>query len=110
MGLIDTDLVRTAMENSDDSLLNQPMTIRHVESLLDDLPTVPAIPIDRIRRLRDELATEKVCREGTQCAFGCSDTAFDDCFELIDNMIKEYEPSSEQSDYVDYCSNSLNEG
>ena len=90
MRLIDVDLVKTAMENSDDSLLSQPMTIRHVESLLNDLPTVPAIPLERIKQLREEIAKVWHTRPRNRYEEGKKDEAVA-CMELIDNMIKEYE-------------------
>ena len=81
MRLIDADLVKPAMENSDDSLLNQPMTIRHVESLLDDLPTVQVVSLDRIKEAREEIS--KMRKE--------HNVSVTDCLDVLDKLIAEVE-------------------
>lgn len=57
--------------------------------LIYNAPTVPAIPIDRIKQLREE--TKQLQLVGYATVDGKRQIASRAVLELIDNMIKEYE-------------------
>ena len=56
---------------------------RAVELGLEGAPTVPAIPIDRIKQLKKEIDAEVCGDDGVNLGL-------ETCNGLIDNMLKEY--------------------
>ena len=55
-----------------------------------DAPTIPAIPMERIKQLREEI--EKLPNRNPSYHYPDDLVDREDTLELIDDMIKEYEP------------------
>ena len=92
MRLIDADEIKYQEGCFVDKQLN-PIPIIHkvatIEMLRDWTPTVPAIPLERIKQLREEIEQLKLV--GYATVDGKRQIAIRAVFDLLDNMIKEYE-------------------